>query len=87
MDNLSLNTDTPSLIKDAGKLVHINNSIRDKIEKMEKDIKNYQNIIKENERDIFFNCEHTWLYEKTEYSRSVDVCKNCGLYNNEYMYR
>jgi hypothetical protein len=73
---------------DTDSIVRYNDRLRDKIEELEKKIREYNKNIVDNETKLFFECDHSWLIDISDIGgSSADICEKCGLYNNEYMYR
>ena len=69
------------------KLIKENQELTKKVNELHNEIESSLCKIYENECIIFKECKHEWKPDHTEYERSRDECKMCGLTNNEYLYR
>jgi hypothetical protein len=73
---------------DCDKLCHENQEHRYEIVELREKIIQLENAIKNNEKIIWNNCEHDWVYDMScgPYERNKYYCKKCRLWRNSYMY-
>lgn len=71
---------------DTKSIIRYNDYLRDKVEELEKQIKEFNKNIIDNEEKLFDTCKHEWSVDNSDFESSADVCRKCGLYNNEYIY-
>ena len=83
MDKLSI--DSSSFSRE--KIITENEQLEEDIDNLIKLIAKHRTKIRDNEKKLYIECDHSWSTESGVYSRSTDVCKYCKLYRNEFMYR
>ena len=70
------------------KLIHDNQSMESEICSLYVRIKKLRSSIKNNERAIYWGCEHKWSYDSSggPYDKIKYRCNICGLWRCKSMY-
>jgi len=75
-------------MSDVEVLLKENNNLNSKIRKLNEELSQIRQMIKQNEQRLFKACKHEWVYDSTcgPYDKIKYQCKICNCYRNHYMY-
>lgn len=70
------------------KLIKQNDDLQDNINSLMNQVLDMKRKIKNNERYIYLNCDHEWIYDRlcAPYDKNKYYCKHCMLWRSSDIY-